>query len=385
MTGFALAAGRARAATASPLAAIARARRARRSTSTAPRSSTTRYRALDARLRRPCPHRLHYAIKANATLGVVAPPARRSAPAPTPTPAARSKSRCARASRPATSSSPASARRATSSSAPIALGVARHQRGVARRGRRASPTSPRAHGRRARVAVRINPDVDAGSHPHISTGLARHQVRHVARRWRARWSRDVARRPQPAGRRPARARRVADHAARAAGARGRGASPTWRATLAAEGIALEHLDLGGGLGIAYEPGQTVVSRRGLCARAVLPAVGAPGSTLVLEPGRWIVGPAGVLLTPVVDLKAQPGGGWFVIVDAGMTDLMRPALYGAWHGIEPVAAARRRRDPRRRRRTGLRNAATRSAAIATLPPVEVGDLARRSATPARTGR
>jgi diaminopimelate decarboxylase len=60
-----------------------------------------------------------------------------------------------------------------------------------------------------------------------------------------------------------------------------------------------------------------------------------GLELLLEPGRWIVGPAGVLVTTVVDLKRQPEGGWFVIVDAGMTDLMRPALYGAWHEIEAV--------------------------------------------------
>ena len=60
-----------------------------------------------------------------------------------------------------------------------------------------------------------------------------------------------------------------------------------------------------------------------------------GLTLLLEPGRWIVGPAGVLVTTVVDLKAKAGDGWFVIVDAGMTDLLRPALYGAHHEIEPV--------------------------------------------------
>ena len=124
--------------------------------------------------------------------------------------------------------------------------------------------------------------------------------------------------------------------------------------LAAEGIHLEHLDLGGGLGIAYEPGQTVVLGRGLRARAVLAPPRCTGSTLVLEPGRWIVGPAGVLLAQVVDLKPQPGGRWFVVIDAGMTDLLRPALYGAWHGIEPVAPRSGRADPRRRRRSGLRN-------------------------------
>jgi diaminopimelate decarboxylase len=68
----------------------------------------------------------------------------------------------------------------------------------------------------------------------------------------------------------------------------------------------------------------------------MPPVRATGLSLVLEPGRWIVGPAGIIATEIVDLKPQPGGRWFVIVDAGMTDLIRPALYGAWHNIEAVA-------------------------------------------------
>jgi diaminopimelate decarboxylase len=72
---------------------------------------------------------------------------------------------------------------------------------------------------------------------------------------------------------------------------------------------------------------------------MLPAIRRSGLMLLLEPGRWIVGPSGVLLTTVVDLKDRPGGGWFVIVDAGMTEHIRPALYGAWHGIEPVGPAR----------------------------------------------
>jgi diaminopimelate decarboxylase len=71
------------------------------------------------------------------------------------------------------------------------------------------------------------------------------------------------------------------------------------------------------------------------ADAVLPALMPIGLPVVLEPGRWITGPAGVLLSRVVDLKPQSGGRRFVIVDAGMTDLIRPALYGAWHEIEPV--------------------------------------------------
>jgi diaminopimelate decarboxylase len=110
------------------------------------------------------------------------------------------------------------------------------------------------------------------------------------------------------------------------------------AELAREGIRLEHLDLGGGLGIPYAPGQSVPSAPEY-ADVIVAAVRASGLMLLLEPGRWLVGPSGVLLTTVVDLKERPGGGWFVIVDAGMTDLIRPAFYDAWHTIEPVGVPR----------------------------------------------
>jgi diaminopimelate decarboxylase len=103
----------------------------------------------------------------------------------------------------------------------------------------------------------------------------------------------------------------------------------------AAGVALRHLDLGGGLGIRYRPDDDVLSPDEY-ATALIPFVRDTGLTLVLEPGRWLVGPAGVLVTQVVDLKAQAAGARFVVVDAGMTDLIRPALYGAWHEIEPVA-------------------------------------------------
>ena len=112
------------------------------------------------------------------------------------------------------------------------------------------------------------------------------------------------------------------------------------ATLACElrraGIQIEHLDIGGGLGIAYE-GQAVPSAADYAA-AVLPSVRKTGLALILEPGRFLVGQAGVLITRVVDIKPQAGGKLFVIVDAGMTELMRPMLYGAFHRIEPVLAS-----------------------------------------------
>ena len=222
---------------------------------------------------------------------------------------------------------------------------------------------------RARVAVRINPNVDAESHPHISTGhhstkfgmsveAARAMVREVARRphlqivgLHAHVGSQVTKREPMAE-----AAEIVASLAR---------------ELQEQGIALEDLDLGGGLGIAYQPGQTVLSPEEYAA-ALLPAVRSTGLTLVLEPGRWIVGPAGALVTQVVDLKRQAGDGWFVVVDAGMTDLIRPALYDAWHAIEAVVP-----------RAGpsvhadivgpVCETADTLGAARTLTPTEVGDL------------
>jgi diaminopimelate decarboxylase len=136
--------------------------------------------------------------------------------------------------------------------------------------------------------------------------------------------------------------------------------------LAAEGLAIEHLDLGGGLGVAYQPGQTTLGVEEYAA-AVLPPVRASGLRLILEPGRWILGPAGVLVTAVTDRK--PG---FVVVDAGMTDLLRPAMYGAWHGIEAVTE----RPGPKIRADVVGPVCETSDTLGhdrVLPPVEVGDL------------
>ncbi|HYN09115.1 MAG TPA: diaminopimelate decarboxylase [Vicinamibacterales bacterium] len=190
-----------------------------------------------------------------------------------------------------------------------------------------------ARNTRARVAVRINPDVDAGSHPHISTGLLDTKFGMTVGDAAA-MIRTMARHPH--------LRVVGLHVH--IGSQVTTVEPLTRAaetisqlarTLAGEGIQLEHVDLGGGLGVAYEPDQKILSVEEYAA-AILPAIRSSGLKLLLEPGRWIVGPAGVLVTAVVDLKPKPAGGCFVIVDAGLTDLLRPALYGAWHGIEAVA-------------------------------------------------
>ena len=188
-----------------------------------------------------------------------------------------------------------------------------------------------ARGTRARVAVRINPDIDARSHPHISTGrknnkfgVAIEDAREMCLRMRGRQGVQIVGLHSHVGSQITHLEPL-QHAAEAL------------ATLACElrraGIEVEHLDIGGGLGIPYE-GQPVPSASEYAA-AVLPFVQQTGLALILEPGRYLVGQAGVLITRVVDIKPQPGGKLFVIVDAGMTELMRPMLYGAFHRIEPV--------------------------------------------------
>jgi diaminopimelate decarboxylase len=102
--------------------------------------------------------------------------------------------------------------------------------------------------------------------------------------------------------------------------------------LSAEGIVLEHIDVGGGLGVSYNgESQTYMQDY---AHAILACVGERPLRILTEPGRAIVAAAGLLLTRVEYLK-QNGERSFAIVDAGMNDLLRPALYGAWMGIEAV--------------------------------------------------
>jgi diaminopimelate decarboxylase len=98
-------------------------------------------------------------------------------------------------------------------------------------------------------------------------------------------------------------------------------------------VPLEHVDLGGGLGIAYE-GRPMITAAEYAA-AVLPELRRANIPVVLEPGRAIVGHSGALVSRVVDTKQYPDGRRFAVLDAGMTELMRPALYGSFHRIVPV--------------------------------------------------
>ena len=187
-------------------------------------------------------------------------------------------------------------------------------------------------GTRARVAVRVNPDIDARSHPHISTGLRTNKFGVPLEEARALY-RDIS----------------SDTALQASGihlhlgsqittleplAQAASRVVALVGELREDGVVLDHVDLGGGLGISYD-GAPVPGVEDY-ARTMAAAIGPLGLELLLEPGRALVGAAGLLLSRVVDVKTYPGGLRFAILDAGMTELMRPALYGAYHRIVPVA-------------------------------------------------
>jgi diaminopimelate decarboxylase len=191
----------------------------------------------------------------------------------------------------------------------------------------------RAQGRTARVALRVNPDIDAQSHPNSSTGLRSNKFGVALQDARAIY----CERRALAG-----LRFVGVHVH--IGSQITTAEPLRHAaevlvSLALElrdaGFALEHVDLGGGLGIPYE-GRTMIAASEYAA-AVIPELRRAGTPVVLEPGRAVVGQSGALVARVVDTKRSPDGRQFAVLDAGMTELMRPALYGSYHRIVPVSA------------------------------------------------
>ena len=182
----------------------------------------------------------------------------------------------------------------------------------------------------APVSIRVNPDVDAQSHPYISTGLHENKfgvdmctARELYARAAALPSLRVTGIDCHIGSQLTSLAPFADALVRVL---------ALADELLAAGIALEHLDVGGGLGVRYRDEQPPAIED--YAKVVLDAVGARRLRLVIEPGRAIVARAGVLLTRVEYLKSN-GERRFALVDAGMNDLIRPALYGAWMRIEPV--------------------------------------------------
>ena len=185
-------------------------------------------------------------------------------------------------------------------------------------------------GKVAPISLRVNPDVDAKTHPYISTGLKQNKFG-VAYTEAYDLYRKAAAMPH------LRVTGMDCHI----GSQLTETSPFIAAAekvlaladrLAAAGIVLEHLDLGGGLGIRYDD-ETPPSIAEY-AQALLGALRGRAEKVIVEPGRVLVGNAGVLLTRIEYLKHGEEKN-FAIVDAAMNDLMRPALYDAWHAILPL--------------------------------------------------
>lgn len=184
--------------------------------------------------------------------------------------------------------------------------------------------------RAANVSIRINPDVEAETHPYISTGRTLHKFG-VPKEEAARLYRRAA------ASRHLRIRGIACHI----GSQILEVSPFVRsldeilglaAQLRAEGVELRYVDIGGGYGIRYAA-ESPLDFAAL-AKALDARIGSTGYRMIVEPGRAIVGDAGILVTRVLYLKRNAKKN-FIIVDAGMSDLVRPALYGSYHEILPA--------------------------------------------------
>jgi diaminopimelate decarboxylase len=292
-----------------------------------------RYRALDAAFG-GYPHRIHYALKANSTLGIVR--VLREAGSAVDANSMWEIEVARRAGVPLDDVVfPGVGKSPEELECAVALGVKAINVESAGELARIEALAEKV-GRRVRVAIRVNPDIDAESHPHISTGLKSNKFGipvDTARELMA----GISRRPfltlvalhmhigsQITTREPIRkaARFAADMAT----------------SLASAGVRLEYLDVGGGLGISYNGDETVSLHEYVAA--LVEEIRPTGLPIVIEPGRSLVGPAGVLLASVIDLKPRDASSEFAIIDAGMTELLRPALYGAFHRIERVVASDR---------------------------------------------
>ncbi len=185
-------------------------------------------------------------------------------------------------------------------------------------------------GSTARVALRVNPDVDPKTHPYISTGLRQSKfgiaidqaadLYEAARRLR---SLEVVGIHQHIGSQITSVRPFVDALEKTASLVRR---------LRDRGTHIRYVDVGGGLGITYKDEEPPLP--GDLARGLLEIVRDLGATLLLEPGRVLVGNAGILVTRVLYTKETPAKN-FLVVDAGMNDLARPSLYGSYHAIQPV--------------------------------------------------
>ncbi|MFN0217278.1 MAG: diaminopimelate decarboxylase [Hyphomicrobium sp.] len=226
-------------------------------------------------------------------------------------------------------------------------------------------------GKTASIAIRVNPDVDAKSHAKISTGKSENKF----------------------GVPYAEARDLYAEAAKLPGLKISGIhmhigsqitdlAPFRDAFrllrdlalhLKADGLALEHLDIGGGLGVPYRNGADAPPHPDDYARVVKEALGDLGLKIVLEPGRMIAGNAGVLVTRVIHVK-EGADKTFAIVDAAMNDLIRPTLYDAHHDIWPVEEAKAAMSPVQQDIVGpVCETGDYLAIDRALPPLAPGDL------------
>jgi diaminopimelate decarboxylase len=182
---------------------------------------------------------------------------------------------------------------------------------------------------RARIALRVNPDIDPKTHPYISTGMKDNKfgidIDRALEHYRLARSLphiDIVGIHQHIGSQITEIQPFVDALTRVAAFVGE---------LRQAGIDIHYLNIGGGLGITYKDETPPLPAE--VAQAVRPILADCGCTIVMEPGRAIVGNAGVLVTRV--LYHKESGKNFVIVDAGMNDLIRPSLYEAYHDIRPV--------------------------------------------------
>jgi diaminopimelate decarboxylase len=186
-------------------------------------------------------------------------------------------------------------------------------------------------GKKAGFSIRVNPDVDAATHPYISTGLSQHKFGIAMADAAAVYER---------------ARRLPNLSAEGVschiGSQMLDPAPileavdrvlAMAAALGAQGDHIRHVDLGGGLGVAYQPGEKTPAISSFI-ESLKARLRQSGLAVMVEPGRSIAGPAGILLTRVLYRKKN-GTKEFVIVDAAMNDLIRPALYKAHHEVIPV--------------------------------------------------
>jgi len=226
-------------------------------------------------------------------------------------------------------------------------------------------------GKTASIAIRVNPDVDAKTHAKISTGKAENKFGVAYDDARDLYGR-AAKLPgiKISGIHMHIGSQITDLAPF------RDAFRLLRdlaLELKADGIALEHLDIVGGLGVPYRGANDVPPTPEEYAAVVKSALGDLGLKIVMEPGRMIVGNAGVLVTRVTYVK-EGGEKTFTIVDAAMNDLIRPTLYEAYHDIWPVAEQRTEMAPVQQDIVGpVCETGDFLAEDRTLPPFEPGDL------------